>query len=219
ETNGRPGEAQIAILSMSGGEAWSITNLPKSAGAPWWSPDGTRLVFTSTTSPEDLARQRRGSGERAGGPERGSGQSEEQQPSLPAEQREQGGERSRTPGEEHISDVRVITRAVYRFNGPGYLDPTHPSHIWIVTVPAVVTVPASMQETTTPKALTAGKYAESDPVWSKDGSQIYFTSTHVDEPYYELPTTDIYVMPAGGGEAQKLIAIPFQAGAMSLSPD
>src|SRR5437763_950588 len=58
ETNGRPGEAQIAILSMSGGEAWSITNLPKSAGAPWWSPDGTRLVFTSTTSPEDLARQR-----------------------------------------------------------------------------------------------------------------------------------------------------------------
>jgi dipeptidyl aminopeptidase/acylaminoacyl peptidase len=218
EGAGRPGASsppptpQLAILPLNGGEAWTITNLPKGASGPQWSPDGTRLLFTSTTSPEDMARQRRGGGERGAGEERGSGQTEEQQPNNPGEQREQGGERSRT-AEEHISDVRVITRAVYRFNGSGYNDPTHPPHLWIVSVPA------SPQETAMPKALTSGKYAEGDAVWSRDGAQIYFTSSHVDEPYYELPTTDIYTVPANGGEAQKLLSIPFQAGAMSLSPD
>src|SRR5947209_5365491 len=67
ETNGRPGEPQIAILSMTGGEAVTITSLPKGASSPLWSPDGTQLLFISTTSPEDMARQRRGGGERSGG--------------------------------------------------------------------------------------------------------------------------------------------------------
>ncbi len=38
---------------------------------------------------------------------------------------------------EHESDVKIITRAVYRFNGAGYLDPKHHRHIWIVDVPYI----------------------------------------------------------------------------------
>src|SRR5262249_10626319 len=60
---------------------------------------------------------------------------------------------------------------------------------------------------------------ESDPVWSKDGAQIYFTTTRLEEPAYELPQTDIWSVAASGGEPQKLIVIGFQAGALSLSPD
>jgi len=30
---------------------------------------------------------------------------------------------------------------------------------------------------------------------AKDSSQIYFVSAHIDEPYYELPSTDIYSIP------------------------
>ena len=44
--------------------------------------------------------------------------------------------RTRAGKPEHESDVKVITRAVYRFNGAGYLDPKHHRHIWIVDVPA-----------------------------------------------------------------------------------
>ena len=36
---------------------------------------------------------------------------------------------------EHESDVQVITRAVYREDNEGYLDPKHPQHIWTVPAP------------------------------------------------------------------------------------
>ena len=40
---------------------------------------------------------------------------------------------------ERVSDVRVISRATYRFNGPGYLNPKVKTHIWTV---AASTAPA-----------------------------------------------------------------------------
>ena len=58
---------------------------------------------------------------------------------------------------EHESDVRVITRAVYRFNGAGYLDPKHHRHIWIVDVPT------SSDAKSTPKQLTTGNFDEQEP--------------------------------------------------------
>ena len=41
--------------------------------------------------------------------------------------------------DEHESDVRVITRAVYREDNEGYADPKHPAHIWLVRRRAVPT--------------------------------------------------------------------------------
>ena len=95
---------------------------------------------------------------------------------------------------EHESDVRVITRAVYRQDNEGYIDPKHPTHIWIVTAPR------SAEEKVKPRQLTTGRFDEDNAIWSKDGSQIYFTSSRIDEPYYELPRTDLYSVPAAGGE-------------------
>src|SRR6185503_7843031 len=47
---------------------------------------------------------------------------------------EHGDSKEKPP--ERTSDVRVITRAIYRFNGPGYLSPQFKTHIWTVNVPA-----------------------------------------------------------------------------------
>src|ERR1051325_4918247 len=90
--------------------------------------------------------------------------------------------------EEHESDVRVITRAVYRSNGAGYVDNKHPQHIWVVTAPR------TGEDKVTPKQLTNGHYDDGNVVWAKDNSQLYFVSNHSDEPYYALPRTDIYTI-------------------------
>jgi dipeptidyl aminopeptidase/acylaminoacyl peptidase len=77
-----------------------------------------------------------------------------------------------------------------------------------------------------PRQLTKGRFDEESATWSKDGSQIYFTSDRNDEPYYELPKTDVYSVAAAGGEPVKITTLDLQVGgfgpgggALSLSPD
>ena len=79
--------------------------------------------------------------------------------------------------------------------------------------------PRSADEKVEPRQLTNGRFDEGDAVWSKDGAQIYFTSWHVDEPYYELPKTELYAIPAKGGEAKLITTIPMNIGSFALSPD
>ena len=68
------------------------------------------------------------------------------------------------PADGHESDVKVITRAGYRSNGAGYLDFTHPGHIWVVAAPH------SPEEKVTPKQLTSGNFNEGGAVWAPDSS-------------------------------------------------
>ncbi len=117
-----------------------------------------------------------------------------------------------TPAERE-SDVRVITRAVYRSDGGGYTDPTRPNHLWVIAAPK------SPGEKPTPKQLTNGPFAEGSFVWAKDGSRIYFTTNRTAEPYYETPKTQIYSVSPAGGEPDLLTKIEMGVGALSLSPD
>src|SRR5207245_6918227 len=43
-------------LSLAGGEAQQLTDLPKGAGPAAWSPDGKAIAFVSSTTPEDIAK-------------------------------------------------------------------------------------------------------------------------------------------------------------------
>ncbi len=201
EREGQPDQAQIFLMSMSGGDSFQVTELPRGASQPVWSPDSRWIAFASDTNADDLARQRR--------------ESQANTAARPAPSPSASTSASPSPAAspERQSDVRVITRAVYRFNGAGYLDPAHPQHIWVMQAPRTA------DEKMTPKQLTSGRFDEDNFLWSSDGSQIYFTSEHIDEPYYELPKTDIYAVPAGGGQAQLLTSFDMDAGAFSLSPD
>src|SRR5437016_2613409 len=201
----RPPAPQLYIVPMTGGESWKITDLPRGAGTAVWSPDSRMMAFISTTSPEDMAKQQRGKGQKDEKSSDKDEKKDDQQSSVP---------KAAAPAEaEHESDVRVITRAVYRINGGGYLDPKHPSHIWVVAAPQ------SSEETVKPRQLTSGQFNESNIMWSKDGRQVYFTTTRVLEPYYELPHSDVYSVPAEGGEPVKILALKLGVGQTSLSPD
>ena len=215
EKDTKPEPPQLAMLPMAGGDSFVFTDLPRGAGNPVWAPDGKNIAFTSDTNPEDVAKQEKKKSEESS--------SAKTPASAEASAGKPANKATPTPtskaDSEHESDVRVITRAVYRQDNEGYIDPKHPAHIWIVTVPR------SAEEKVKPRQLTTGHFDEDNAIWSKDGSQIYFTSSRIDEPYYELPRTDLYSVPAAGGKPTKITTIDLNTqfgpggGALSLSPD
>jgi dipeptidyl aminopeptidase/acylaminoacyl peptidase len=115
-----------------------------------------------------------------------------------------------------VSDVRVVTSAVYRANGVadfGYVDPDRPSHIWTVAVSDTAAAPA------TPKQITSGDFSEGNVQWTADGTRLTFVSTRVKEPYYEAPDSDLYAVPAAGGDLTRLASIDGTIGDYAFSPD
>ena len=175
-----PQPSQLALLSLSGGEAWTITDLPRSVNNPVWSPDGKQIAFLCDANSEDVAKQKK---------------------------KEPAGEA------EHESDVKVITRAVYRFNGQGYLDPKHHGHIWVIDVPAVSDAKA------TPRQLTDGSFDEEEPHFSPDGKRIWFHTNRNVEPYYDTAHSEIMSVPSSGGASRLTAKIDMGVHGMALSPD
>ena len=168
---------QIHVLPMNGGEARPLTALPRGVSGPVWSPDGRAMLFSTTTTADDLKKP-----DPAAKPER-------------------------------KSDVKVVTRAVYRANGnPTYTDPDRRAHIWTVAFSGSGEKPA-------PKQLTTGEFDERGGQWSPDGSSIYFISDRVAESYYNAPDSDIYRVPSSGGEIARVASIEGGINTFSLSPD
>ncbi|PYQ56775.1 MAG: S9 family peptidase, partial [Acidobacteria bacterium] len=189
--DGKDQPSQLYLLSTKGGEAVALTDLPQGAGDPQWSPDSRTIAFTSKMNDKDVKKWRA----KAKPPEG-----------------DKAGEKKAE--EEHESDVRVITRAMYRFNGRGYQDPARPSHLWAVAVPA-----AGFTTPPEPKQLTSGDFEERDVLWSPDGSLLYYSTQHDKEPYYSEPHAELWAVPASGGESRRIFGFDGNLRETALSPD
>jgi dipeptidyl aminopeptidase/acylaminoacyl peptidase len=196
EEAGRPKPPQIYVLAMRGGEARAITELPRGAGNPAWSPDGRTIAFASSAKPEDLKDVKPADAAKAADDKKAG--------TDPADKR------------PRVSDVRVISEAVYRANGVadfGYVDADRPSHIWTVAMPDGGAPLAP------PRQVTTGDFSEGALKWSSDGSRIFFVSTRVKESYYQPFDSDLYSVPLSGGEPTKAASIEGTIGDYSFSPD
>jgi dipeptidyl aminopeptidase/acylaminoacyl peptidase len=184
--DGKSKPPQIYLISMDGGEARALTDAPKGASSPVWSPDGRTIAFLST--PDSSATQAKADSAKKAGAD--------------------------SALKKHVSDVRVITRAQYRWNGGGYTDPTAHSHLW--AVPASFTAAGGLPAV---KQITFGEFDEGEPVWAVDGSRLYFVSNRRLEPYYETGGGELYSVPAAGGAIAKVASINGSIGTIALSPD
>ena len=194
-------ETALWIVPAAGGiQPRQLTAGPRDT-SPRWSPDGRQLAFIRGVEKDGKPAPRlfllpfEGGGEAqplAEGRQIGGGiawspdgktiafLSADEQP-------------AKKPGEERVSDVRVINKAVYRSNGTGYLDPTSIAHVWTVA-------PGHA-----PKQVTRSKHGESGLTWSPDGARIVFKARRIAEPYYETDHTDMYsIAPDGSGERKIL---------------
>ena len=105
EASDREDGTQVHLLSLDGGEARRLTDLPRGVAAFEWSPDGDSLVVTSSshaaTYAEDARRRRRAI--------------------------------HRHVHEPPESDVRYIDRLAYMLNGEGFTY-DKVDHLWVVDV-------------------------------------------------------------------------------------
>jgi dipeptidyl aminopeptidase/acylaminoacyl peptidase len=217
-------DTALWMIPSSGGAARQLTSGPRDS-SPQWSPDGRMLAFARATEkdgkpqPAQIYLLVMEGGEARPLTDLPKGASGPiwsldgrtiafSSTTIPADF-----DKDKKKDSEEKSDVRVITKAVYRMNGAGYLEPDRPNHIWTVEVPKA---PGEVQKA---KQITLGEFNEGDFVWSRDGSEIYFTSRRVAEPYYETPHTDLYVVKAGGGDITKIAGLNGAIGQMALSPD
>ena len=115
-----------------------------------------------------------------------------------------------------VSDVRVVTEAVYRANGVGgfgFVDRDRPAQIWTIAVPVG---PGELQKA---KAITSGEFGAGNAKWSRDGSKLYFVSDRRRESYYYARDSDLYSVAKDGGEPVKVVSIEGSIGAFAFSPD
>jgi dipeptidyl aminopeptidase/acylaminoacyl peptidase len=219
-------ETSLWSVSTRGGEApRRMTNGPRDS-APRWSPDGKRLAFIRVVDkdgkpqpqihllslgggePRAITSLPKGASTPVWSPDGmtiafATDTTPEDMAKAKAKKKDD---------DEHESDVRVINQAAYRENGGGYPDPKSHSHIWSIAV-------TDGDEPAEPKQLTTGAFDEDSFLWSPDGSRIYFTSDRVKESYYAAEDSDLYSLPARGGDMVRVASIDGSISQFVPSPD
>ena len=218
-------ESSIFVVPASGAEAPRRLTSGTHDTAPRWSPDGRELAFVRAierdgkTQPAQIYLLRTDGGEARALTDlpRGAGapvwSPDGRTVAFSSSTRADDFTAPPAPKDEHKSDVKVITSAVYRSNGnPGWVDGDRHTHVWTVSVTPAGDAAKAHQ-------VTDGDFDERGAAWSPDGSTIYFTSTRVKDAYFEAADSDLYRVPAAGGEIVRISSIEGTIGNVSVSPD
>lgn len=91
------------------------------------------------------------------------------------------------------SDTRHYVHPTYKLDGKGFSDNRH-EHLWVVEVASGRT-----------KQISQGDdWADTEPEWSPDGAKIAFVSDRTGKAFEGSRQTDIWVIPATGGNPVKV---------------
>ncbi len=104
--------------------------------------------------------------------------------------------------------ARHYDRVFYKLDGYGYLPHEH-WHIWI----------ADASTGKTRQLTDHSVWEEGNPAWSPDGKWIAYLSNVCENPDFYPDRTDLFVMPASGGQPRKINAPYGEKVLPSFSPD
>ncbi|RUA23350.1 MAG: hypothetical protein DSY79_02475 [Chloroflexi bacterium] len=109
-------------------------------------------------------------------------------------------------GPEDLPQVTVVRRVRYRYDTLGWRGDSH-FHLSVLDV-----------ESLESRQITDGDWDDTAPVWSPDGSQIAFMSGRRDDRDF-LALSEVYTVPAAGGEPKLMSEGLFSVGALTWSPE
>ncbi|MEL7122788.1 MAG: S9 family peptidase [Bacteroidota bacterium] len=212
-------QSRLWIYSANTNSSTKLTSRDVSESNARWSPDGTRIAFTSSTDQgseifvywmETGKVSRLTSLNRSPGGLSWSTDGKhiaftmhvpEAYPTLVKAPK-------KPTGAQWAAAPRVTTRLKHEADGSGYMEPGH-RHIFVVSA-----------EGGSARQITSGDFQHrSTPVWTKDGQSLIFSSNRNEDWEYDFRNSEIYSVEMASGKVKTLTDRNGPDNGIAISPD